>query len=133
MSKAIDNLFFGLGNIKRPVARGVMTVTYDMGVFVDGMLDVRALENTAQLHAATVETQAESIAILKAERDRLAFEIQILQIGQGALQMEIERMRASRAELSAVDAIIKIGADGSISIDAGCVEIKGAVTATVPA
>jgi hypothetical protein len=126
MGKAINELGHGLKDIKTAVPRGVMTVTFDLGLVVDALREIDELEQER--------------ARVAAERDRLAFEIQILQIGQGALKMEVERLRAAPAPVEIYTngapvkvlgngAVVTIERDGAMTLQARCVEMLVAVPA----
>jgi hypothetical protein len=106
MGKAIEQLCFGLDGVPSPAPRGVMIGHYDMGLIVDAVHEIRDLQ---------------------AERNRLAFEVQILQMTQGALKMEIDRLREEAVIAS--DATVTVSRDGKITIAAPSIRIAGKVSA----
>lgn len=69
---------------------------------------------------------------ITASRDRLFFEIQILQMTQGALKMEIDRLRAEKATgptIRANDAILKFNPDGTFDLSGEVIQIGDVVPA----
>jgi hypothetical protein len=74
--------------------------------------------------------QAERAA-LEMELNRREFEIKILQMTQGALKMEIDRLRAATAPVTvyATDAVVTFGPSG-VMLQAPLVEMTGDVTVT---
>jgi hypothetical protein len=74
---------------------------------------------------------AQRAAALEAELARKSFEIQILQMTQGALKMEIDHLRAASAPtIAATGAEVMILTDGTVRIKADCLSVS---SAAVPA
>lgn len=131
MGQAIEELFKGFAKCMPAGApRGVMTVTYDLGLLIDAAREVRELQAQHENQKTNIryladrgDEAAKHIAALEDALARKSFEIQILQMTQGALKMEIDRLRAEPAKLYATGAVVKFDRDGSVSVVADAVEM----------
>lgn len=86
---------------------------------------VRELLRCAEVRASE---PAQRAAALEAELARKSFEIHILQMTQGALKMEIDRLRAEAAPaIAATGAEMTILTDGTVRIKADCLSVSGDV------
>lgn len=96
---------------------------------VERLRDMGELETPLAFEGSLLEAAVRDARALQASRDRLFFEIQILQITQGALKMEIDRLRAEAVPVKvyATDAIVTFGRDG-VTLQAPLVEVHGDVT-----
>lgn len=96
--------------------------------------NLRAIDTLKNAHIiaepAARECLSKEFAALEMELNRRAFENQILQMTQGALKIEIDRLRAEPAKLYATGAVVKFDRDGSVSVVADAVEMH---SAAVPA
>lgn len=80
------------------------------------------------VEARLLDDAVREVRALQASRDRLFMEVQILQMTQGALKMEIDRLRAEAAPtIAATGAEMVFSRNGAIVIKADCLSITGDV------
>ena len=104
-------------------------------VLREAIAEVDALQSQHGVQCMNIRAMLTDLASLATERDQLrealarkAFEVQVLEMTQGALKMEIDRLRSEPA-VSAVDATVTVARDGSITINAPMVAVTGNVEA----
>jgi hypothetical protein len=121
------------GDFAKRVARNVSSLLSYWNTQRDtirsmGEREIKSNDEIAALERRHEEFESDRAALL-ADLSRKSFEIQILQMTQGALKMEIDRLRAEAAPVTvyATDAVVTFGPAG-VTLQAPMVEMHGDVT-----
>lgn len=116
------------GDFTRRVGRNIRSLlaywnTQRDTIRLMGEREIKSNDEVAALEKRQEKFEADRAALLT-ELSRKAFEIQILQMTQGALKMEIDRLRAGSAPtIAANGAEITILTDGTVRIKADCLSV----------
>ena len=134
MTKAIETLLRDAEVLgATPVSPGTMSALYDVAFIVELARDVGELQKQHATQKDNIRKILADLATIAKERDELrdalarkTFEVTVLQMTQGALKMEIDRLR-SEPRVAALNATVIVDPLGNITISAPEIAITGNV------